>query len=261
MNRWQASRWILTAMAFFVLVAHVGRGEIGPAGLDDGVALASQDAAPAPSVTARAWERDIPLLCEGEPANVEEKGAKVEEPGLPLKAGVNLSAELAHRIVEIGASYRELTDAGPFVVTDGLRTATAQAALMYDNLQKGDDLRIYLDQETVGLVKIAYAAGVAARESAEITKSRMADAIAARANEGHLISGHLNGTAFDIGKDGVDQEALETAAATHGYAVLEEPDHFHLQPNRDVAPRVVAPMMARRGIPPAAGNAVRGAVL
>jgi hypothetical protein len=184
------------------------------------------------AVMAASGEYDDDEDDDSDDAGTVPVAGPVGPPAYTKKPDVVLPDDLAKTVFGIADAYVEASGK-MFTVTDGARTAADQAARLYDKLKSGDNLSVYKDKETAKQVKEAYDQAVKEGKSPEDTKAAMEKVIADRAAEGHEISNHLNGEAFDVRYAGTDRAALEKAAAEKGYKVIYEDKpvpHYHLQP-------------------------------
>jgi hypothetical protein len=172
-------------------------------------------------------------LCDAEPAELAstpQRRGRFET--LP---DVALSQKVEDKLNAIAASYQKRTGKA-FVVTSGTRAPGSQAEIIFDKLQRGEDLsKLYRDKAAVAELKRVYDEAKTQKRGKDATVALITAAIRAQMKRGIFISAHLRAGAADVrstSMDGDERRAFVDAARdVGGVTVIFEstPPHFHLQ--------------------------------
>lgn len=147
-----------------------------------------------------------------------------------VAAGVRLDGFLRGQIEKIAAFFRKSTGSC-LLVTDGIRSTTEQARIIYRLVADGNDLSIYGRCDLAVELLAAYqTAGDSKAEKLEAIRL----ALERQAGRGGYISRHLQGLAVDIrcrDMSAVERELFRSIAERLADKVIEEstPPHFHLE--------------------------------
>jgi predicted DNA-binding protein len=120
------------------------------------------------------------------------------------------------------------------VITDGTRTAAAQAVQVFNKIL-ANDLTIYLNHKAANEIKAAFdLAKSAGKPKAKILEA-MEEVIESQIERKIFISRHLTGRAFDVRSNNLTLKEhnlfKQAAQSAGGVTVLVEgkPPHFHIQ--------------------------------
>lgn len=148
-------------------------------------------------------------------------------------SAVILTPALETKIEEIANAFFNIANRD-IVITDGVRTAHAQAVQVYAKILS-NDLTIYVNQKAAKEIKVAYDVAVnAGKPKADVIKA-MAQVIQTQIDNKVYLSKHLTGRAFDVRNKGMTPKHKNTfkqvVQTVGGTSMIEEfkPPHFHLQ--------------------------------
>lgn len=148
---------------------------------------------------------------------------------------VALSQKVEDKLNEIAATYQKRTGKA-FVVTSGTRAPGSQAELIFDKLQRGEDLsKLYRDKAAVAELKRVFDGAKSQKRGKEATIALITAAIRAQMKRGIFISAHLRAGAADVRSSSMDADErrafVDATRDAGGVSVIFEstPPHFHLQ--------------------------------
>lgn len=147
---------------------------------------------------------------------------------------IELNPLLREAISDVAAIYFKKTKR-KLEITSGIRSPSRQADAMYVKLASGGSLAIYGRQALTQPIMAAYREGRKKRWTRERTVAAMANVIKRQMDEGHFLSRHLQGRAFDVrvkGMTGRQRSAfIQAVKQAGGLRLLQEtkPPHFHIE--------------------------------
>ena len=156
-------------------------------------------------------------------------------PNYKLANGIIISDALGRKAEPIAAAVRDATGRA-MIINSTLRTPRAQAAAMFNNLEKNTPAS-YVNKAAAQEINDAYRQAKAAGKSSADTIAAMQSQIDRQVARGVYVSKHLLDGALDVrirdAQNRIDpamRAAVIKAAKAQGAMVYPEADHIHVQP-------------------------------
>lgn len=149
-------------------------------------------------------------------------------------SGIEITPELRRHIARVAEIYYAKTRR-PLEITSGYRSPRRQADALYTKLAVGGSLAIYNNQALTQPLNKAFREGRKKRWKRDRIVAAMAAVLEAQVAEGHYLSRHMRGLAFDVrstGMSGRQRQAFLAAVREAGdMRVIHEsrPPHYHVE--------------------------------